>query len=229
MVNWGDNWQIYEPAEKIQLYNFGDGPIEKKDWAQWIEEWCQWLVNQPKGSNPALDKTGNDTINANQNRDVYFFAGSTGGKYERRCTIERNKAIFFPIVVDEESTAEFPSALENGNFTTASSTKLSDKCKEDQDNILSLEVRIDEGTSQEISLLTGSLVKYRQSTDVFDLNFPKGVDNLWDAIGGPSKAVADGYWLFIKPLQKPGKHTIYFHAIEDDFENEVMFYLTVNQ
>lgn len=61
--------------------------------------------------------------------------------------------------------------------------------------------------------------------DDIDLDFPQ--DNLWDAVPGKSKAAAEGYWLFIKPPKKEGKHKIHFHALEDDFEIEITHYLTV--
>jgi hypothetical protein len=217
------NWTTHQPEETLQLYDIKEDPLNH-NWIFWIKEWCRWLVSQPKDTNPANDKTGMDTDNANSGKNsnprVYYLAGATSGKFERICHVTNGKAIFFPVVVDEESTAELPS-LENNP------EKLTTKCIEDQDNIVSLEAILDKGTAHEVALLTGTLVKNRKKTDIFDLDFP--ADNLWDATptkGKPAKAMADGYWLFIKP-PKPGKHTIHFHAVEDDFEIEVAHYLEI--
>jgi hypothetical protein len=222
------SWAIHDPKETLELYDFNQ-KVEGHDWTYWIKDWCRWLVSQPKAINPANDKTGLDTENANlkYRTKVYYLAGATSGKFERRCKVPHGNAIFFPVVVDEESTAELPSLLNGGKkLSGPSTTKLVNKCIEDQDNIISLEATIDKDTSHEVALLTGTLVKNRLRTDIFDLKFPR--DNLWDAVADDSEAVADGYWLFIKPPKLRGPHTIHFHAVEDDFEIEVMHYLTVH-
>ena len=178
------SWQIHEPSGHLNLYNVKENVSEGE---KLIQNWTKWLVSQPHGTNPARDKTGNYTMNANKEFEkrfgeskVFYLAGSTGGKYERRCNVKKEKAIFFPIVCDEESTAELPSLLdENKTLSDIKSKKLKEKCLEDQDNILSLEVTLDGGTGYEQTLLTGKLVDYRLSTGIFDLTF--GEDNLWDA------------------------------------------------
>jgi hypothetical protein len=51
-------------------------------------------------------------------------------------------------------------------------------------------------------------------------------DNIWDVKSGPTDAVSDGYWVFLKPL-KEGKHTISFHGIEPNFETKVTYNIDI--
>jgi hypothetical protein len=225
------NWAMHNPVKTLKFYDYdpkGSKPAGK-DWTFLIEDWCRWLISQPKDTNPCNDKTGEFTMKANDayKSDVYYLAGATGGKFERRCTL-KSKPIFFPVVVDEESTAELPYLLDSKTSVPKPGFDniLLKKCVEDQDKIISLEATIDKGTPNEVAFLTGTLVKNRIKTDSpFDLDFQN--DNLWDAMPIKSKAMADGYWIFIQPPEPNSQHTIYFHAVEDDFEIEVMHYLTV--
>jgi hypothetical protein len=47
---------------------------------------------------------------------------------------------------------------------------------------------------------------YHKPTSLFDVKFPE--NNLWFWVpGGDTQAIADGYWVFLKPLS-PGKHEL---------------------
>ena len=62
---------------------------------------------EPEESNPVDDKIG-EFCNKNQNDpNVWFLAGTFGGKAERTCTIPVGKAILFPIINDLISFAEY--------------------------------------------------------------------------------------------------------------------------
>jgi hypothetical protein len=98
------------------------------------------------------------------------------------------------------------------------------KTSDDQDRIESLEVIFDEGTSQERKLQTNELLKNRVKTPEFDLDFPD--NNIFDCPKGITRAVSDGYWVFLKNLPGP-KHTIKFHGKEDDFDIELMYNVTI--
>ena len=54
------------------------------------------------------------------------------------------------------------------------------------------------------------LEQYRVQTDPFDLTIPK--NNVFSAPPGQTKAVADGFYTFLKPFS-PGKHDIEFRAV----------------
>jgi len=62
--------------------------------------WWQWCSNEPEERNPIADKTG-EFCNKNQHEpNVWFFAGTFGGKAERKCIISAGKAILFTIIND---------------------------------------------------------------------------------------------------------------------------------
>ena len=56
------------------------------------------------------------------------------------------------------------------------------------------------------------------------MSFPS--DNLWNVRPGPTKAVSDGYWVFLKPLNE-GDHIIEFHGVQPHFRTQVRYRLTV--
>jgi hypothetical protein len=225
------SWTIPQPSGPIALYSKEES-VRGKTWEQWTVEWWKWIISIPKNKNPAKDMTGDNSREGQdptkgEDRPVYFLVGALGGTFERRCTIP-NKPILFPIVVDEESTAEKPAfgVDESGKLPPAHRDKLEQDATEDQDKIISLNVTIDKATKHEVVLLTGSLVKNRIGPTEFSLDFPS--DNLFDAVElKNSTAISDGYWLFLEP-PPPGPHTINFQALEDDFEIDVKYYLDVD-
>ena len=64
------------------------------------------------------------------------------------------------------------------------------------------------------------LHKYRVRFGPFELALP--ADNIWDLVPGVTKAVSDGFWIFLRPL-KHGNHRISFCGVEPNFHTEVMY------
>ena len=75
---------------------------------------------------------------------------------------------------------------------------LSLRAKADIDNLAEKQAFID---GRELT----NIEKYRVSSDAFDLIYPD--NNVFDIRAGPTRAVSDGYWIFLKPMIK-GKHNI---------------------
>ena len=61
-------------------------------------EWWQWALSFPVDENPILDTTGEDCSKGDISDDIFFLAGTAGGKVERECTISEGQAILIPIV-----------------------------------------------------------------------------------------------------------------------------------
>ena len=76
------------------------------------------------------------------------------------------------------------------------------RAKDEIDKIENLDVIID-GTR------LSNLKKFRVQSGAFDVNLPQ--DNIWGVKPGKTRAAADGYWIFLKPLPK-GKHTLQFNG-----------------
>jgi hypothetical protein len=166
-----------------------------KSWEKWAALWCNWMFSIPKKKNPSLDETGKYcSINQND-ENVWFLTGTFGNiivPVKRKCTIPARKAIFFPILVKEDSLEE--------DSDLKTELELIKRSRDATNRLIQMEAAID-------GEIVDQLESYRAQSEVFDLVFPK--DNVYDVKPGLTRSVCDGYWLFIKPLEI-GKHDIYF-------------------
>jgi hypothetical protein len=180
---------IATPANSESLtYQAGSKPYGTS-YEDWTAKWWQWLISIPTPENPAKDKTG-EHCGVDQNGSVWFLAGTAGGKNERTCTIPGGVAILIPPLNSECSTAEFP------DLTTEQ--ELYECAKSFQDQTQQLDFVLD-GTKLQ------GLENSRIVSPLFNVTFPQ--DNIFGAPPGPTKAVADGNWVFLKPLP-PGEHEL---------------------
>ncbi|MDG4857857.1 hypothetical protein P8605_06750 [Streptomyces sp. T-3] len=58
--------------------------------------WWQWALSAPDDQCPVKDKTG-EHAGWNQPDDLWFLAGTYGGKVTRTCSIPSDRPIFFPV------------------------------------------------------------------------------------------------------------------------------------
>jgi len=165
-------------------YNFTYG--------EWTARWWQWGYSIPKNINPAYDNTGKNCAQG-QSGPVRFLAGTYGHSVERVCTVPAGKAILFPILNSECSFAEFP------KLKTLSELRMCAKTIQDQ--VTTLMASVD-------GLPILQLQQYRIQSPPFNFTLPHN-----NILGMPAntttQAVADGNWVFLKPLS-PGVHTIVF-------------------
>ncbi len=167
-----------------------------KSWEKWIAIWCNWLLSIPRDINPAVDESG---INSSQNQDdpnVWFLGGTFGNNIpvRRKCTVPKSKSILFPIVNKEDSFAE--------DLDLIHEQELSMRARNSMDRLICLQLIID-------GKKLPNLRDYRVLSEFFDLTFPQ--NNVYDVNPGITRAVCDGYWAFLKPLPV-GLHEIYFSA-----------------
>ena len=177
---------IFEPDSSP--YNVG--------YSKWTVRWWNWCLSQPICSHPVNDRKRTDR-NASNNQiypSVWFLAGTTDGNAERECIVPAVRSILCPIINFEISTAEEP------NLNTDEA--LLSRANGEIDKIENLNVIID-GTR------LSNLKKFRVQSGVFDVNLPQG--NIWGVKPGKTRAAADGYWIFLKPLPK-GMHTLQFNG-----------------
>jgi len=175
----------------------------------WTEKWWLWLLGIPKSLNPALDATGKCCARDQTDRNVWFLAGTLGGAAKRECTIPAGKAILFPIILDEQSFAERPDFKSESELETLAKVQI--------DSVKEISAAIDG-----IQLL--DLKKHRVQTRPFDVILPD--DNICGIKAGPTRAAADGYWFFLKPMTA-GKHTIHAMGRGSHFYTEVTHDLTM--
>lgn len=176
---------------------------------KWTERWWQWLNGIPKPSNPANDSTGGNCARNQLDPKMWFLAGTLGGIVRRECIIPE-KAILFPIINSVHLLIE---------SSFKSEAELDAKVSSEADNVRDMSVTID-------GMQFFDLKKHRVHTKPFDVTLPE--DNIWGRKSGPTRAAADGYWIFLRPLS-PDRHTIQFLGSDlDGFETGVTYDLRVN-
>lgn len=178
-------------------------PIDSKPYGltygEWSAKWWQWVVSIPAKDNPAADETGEKCGIGQNNTNVWFLAGTGGGKVSRVCTIPAGKAILIPIINVE---CDYLS-----DKSLKSESDLRQCAKSDQDKATNLKVSIDGFNIPDLN-------KFRVQSTLFNFTLPK--DNTAGYPEGVTQAVSDGYWIVLNPLP-PGKHEIHFSGSIADF------------
>lgn len=162
---------------------------------EWTAEWWKWFISIPTDQNPIADPIG-ERCAEGQTSPVWFLVGSGGGKAERSCAIPAGVAILMPAINVECSFAE-DASLQTEDDLRACATG-------DQDLVTQFG-----GTLNELDLEV-----HRVQSPVFDLTFP--ADNVFGAPEGSTRAVSEGYWLFLKPLPL-GNHELHADGLLVDY------------
>jgi hypothetical protein len=162
-----------------------------------IKNWWTWILGIPAKDNPLNDPTGEKcSIAQPKNSSVFYLAVNNGGSSDRTCKVPTGKGLLIPAMYVVITEAEFPGA---------SDKELAESAKKDQDSVNSLYLKIDDK-----EYMMENLTKYRTNTEPFTVNIPPkaawGIER-----EGPSKAVADGYYIITEPLAT-GNHTIHFKS-----------------
>jgi hypothetical protein len=176
-----------------------------------IKDWNRNLTT-PIDKNPMEDKTGQWT-SYDPNTKVVYLSGNTGGNTQRTCKVPKGSGVFISICDAIYSEAEKPGS------TVEDLDKLA---KKDQDNAKEVYLKLDD---DEFKL--DDLKKYRFHTRPFDVVIPQE-KTLFGLPAGPTKAVADGYYVITEPLSA-GNHTIVTKAniSEPTWNSEVKYNLVV--
>ena len=167
-------------------------------YAKHVENFVKWALGIPAKENPVNDQTGEKcaTGQSNSNSSVFYLTFNNGGVSERVCKVPAGKGLFIPVMEVEISNKDLPDAKPED---------LKAETKRDQDSVNSLYLKIGD---KEYNF--DELQKYRTPTDVFDVDY---ADNgLYGIVeGGPTKAVADGFYVITEPLQK-GNYTVHYKS-----------------
>jgi hypothetical protein len=123
----------------------------------------------------------------NASSPVFYLEQNNGGLSHRTCEVPAGKALFIPVMTVEESDKESPGA---------SDQDLSKSATTDQDSANSLYLKIGDKEYNYQDLL-----KYRVHIDAYNLNFAN--NGIFGIIqGGPTRDVADGFFVMTEPLAK---------------------------
>ncbi|HKQ21320.1 MAG TPA: hypothetical protein VJS91_04725 [Nitrososphaeraceae archaeon] len=165
-------------------------------YGKWTVMWWNWALSIPISINPLIDETGNNA-NINQKKNVWFLAGKLADRDSRfpyrRCTIPAGTSILFPIINCEANILEYGDKNENGliEYVVSHADNMTDKeCLVDGEMVPGLRIASD--------------------PKIFEMDVHK--ENIFRIPkSGKTIASADGYWVFLKPLEI-GEHVIEFHG-----------------
>jgi len=185
-----------------------------KSYNELAGEWTNWLVAEPIATNPAFDPDGR-FCGRNQQGKVWFLASTFGGVVDRTCEVPAGKAIFVSLGgVFISFAPEFPAADDPCSQMATGLEKV--RCDVNND------VPVAPGISFQVTLdgePVGDLFAFRAQSQPggFTLRVPNPsfLTDLGLAAGNRTPAVADGYFLFLKPLH-PGEHTLNLRMINPD-------------
>jgi len=184
------SFTVLQPTEKYASKTYG----------QWSVVWWQWAANIAEPNSPVSDDSGADCA-VRQRGPVWFLAGTTGGMATRSCTIPSGKAILFPVINGECSTVEGTAEADLAACATGQ-----------MDFVTETRASVD-GTAIDLGP-PGPDARFRFTSDplVFPITFAKRNGFYPDgSVFGRGKAVADGYWVLVKPLAV-GDHDIDFYG-----------------
>lgn len=169
-------------------------------------DWWQWAFATPASHSPIFDRTGNRCGIA-QRGDVWFLAGSTGGRVTRSCTVPEGVALLVPVV----NTVCYPDASATDEF-----------CVTDSDNF------IDSFASGTILLeVDGTPVPTTDVRSEDDFTFSVDANGIFGVKPGVYRAtIARGYWGLVGPLSL-GPHTVRVVASGPLFGLDVTYLLDV--
>ncbi len=177
----------------FEIYSQDSNP-HNVSYPQWTAKWQQWLISSPQQENPAADSNGMFCA-MNQDGPVWFLAGTLGDSVERMCEIPYGKDILFPVIV---------SSCDDSDFLSSVTSDLIISCAKQDNNYV----------AKKEALINGMKISepeiYRVTSPLFEIEYPLG--NIFGKAPGNATAVGDGFWVFLKPLEK-GDHVIQFNAI----------------
>lgn len=177
--------------------------------------WSNWLQSMPADQNPALDPDGR-FCDVNQRGHVWFLAGSFGGALgepavpSRECHVPQGWGIFFPVTAFISFAPEFTEIFPDPDCDVITDPAAEARCDVNNDVPVSGQVGLSVVINGDA---VGDLFAYRAHSKPGGFTFKLRDDSVFGFLGGGDRvpAVADGYWILLKPLPH-GTHTVSFGA-----------------
>ena len=189
-------------------------------YGQWSAAWWQWAASIPQGRSPLFDDTGDHCDQAQQG-PVWFLAGSFAAvpvssgfaaTATRRCEVPGGRSLFFPILNAEADNlcpvANPPATVHGLRQQVAALLAPKTTVTADLDGV---PIR--------------NVDDYRAASPAFTITYP--AHNICPTTPGSSVAVADGYYLMLKPLS-PGAHTLHFVGTIPGFSLDITYHLRID-
>jgi hypothetical protein len=178
--------------KQFEIYPMDSKPYNKSytEWTQTIWEWFQKI---PLNENPGNDPNGQHCAKNQDDANVWFLAGTFGGKQVRECTVPAGRALVLLVGGFEDSFAEDKTAK------TADDLR---KTIEESNQGLTVHASID-GTN------IPNVQKFYFVTPPYSIEFPEG--NVWGVPSQKTQSMVGGWTIIVKPLPV-GEYEIVFGA-----------------
>jgi hypothetical protein len=197
-VNNNDTAILVEASDGVSVFLPNEKPFGLS-YGEWSTEWWKWLLSSPIDSNPSTDRTGHYCDMNQNNPNVWFIAGTSGGYEERKCSIPEGMAILVSPIEVICSFAEYPELKTEEDLRNCA--------KADQDAVKDVKLIVD-------STPINDLQKYRVQSPLFNVTLPE--NNIFGVSPQTTKAISDGTFVMLKELPV-GRHTIYASGFLADF------------
>lgn len=175
-------------ASGVEL--FSGGAPYNKSYGDWVAEYWKWWISIPENQS-SINHPNRIKCLMHDSGPVIFLLSPTGNFHEQNCTIPTGKALLFT------------------PYTMECDTGLADYHNASRDSLLSCARDSDGGvflwSGQVDSTKLGKGNMTYSETKEFDIPIPP--DNQYRADPGTFKAMALGWFIFLKPLPA-GTHTI---------------------
>lgn len=182
--------------KSVELFQPSDKPFDSS-YEDHVKNFWKLYLSIPKNANPLEDRKGEmcnyGKNGQNETKTIFYLTGNSGGDTEKTCKIPAGLGLFIPVITGEASQGEIQGS-------TVEDLRMA--AKDDQQSMQNLVLSINgkvipEEVLRSYALLTGD----------FDTIFPNNA--VFGANPGPSKVVADGYYVITKPLPA-GNYDIIF-------------------
>lgn len=197
-----DQVTLSQQYEEPIAYSLDEEPFGSS-YAAWCEAWVKHIYSTPCDQNPLAITTENRN-DPEQLGPVFFLAGTLGGAIERTATISAGQGIFFPVL---NYVATYPCPY--AGFKPAPGQTLKDFLMRKAGEM------VDQGTLMSVTfddLRITDLLPYRVTTELFYFNALPELTCLDACVTGELQpALADGYWIMLRPLS-PGQHKLQYKA-----------------
>ena len=185
-----------------------------KSYNELANDWTNWLVIEPFSTNPAFDPDGR-FCDRNQHGKVWFLASTFDGIADRTCEVPSGKSIFLSLGgVFVSFAPEFPAADDPCSELATVAERV--RCDVNNDvpaaPAISFEAALDGEPIKDLFAFRsmsppgGFTLRVPNPSFLTDLGLPAG---------NRTPAMADGYFLHLKPL-KHGVHTLNFRLTNPD-------------
>ena len=173
----------------------------------WTAKWWKWAISfSGYNNNPLLDPNGSVLMKTQPpNEPMFFLSGAWNSVANRSVNIPSDKGILFPVLNAEISFIEYPHA------------------KNENDLMKAVIADLDAATYVEAQLDGIPIPHQRIKAPLFDISYANGT--IFGG-SGPTKAVADGYWVFFKPLPV-GKYKIHLLGEQPFYRTEVTYDINI--